>query len=98
MDKPYRRTVDPDLTIMMSESLADAAADVVLHMPNGLDLPVRAADLNAEHAQQQAAYAADVEVDEHGSLRGRDSGRLRSTNRIFRVYVGDLVLRVLAAA
>jgi len=97
MDTLYLRPVDQDLTIMMSEPFADAAADVVLHMPNGMDIPVPAAGLNSEHGMQQADYAADAYVDQNGDLRGRSSGRLRSTNRIRRVYVGDLVLRILAA-
>jgi hypothetical protein len=97
LNKPYRRTVDPHLTIMMSEPLANAGGDVVLRMPNGMDIPVPATGLNAEHGQQQADYAADAYVDDNGDLRGRGSGRLRHTNRIRRVYVGDLVLRVLAA-
>lgn len=97
MSALYRRPVDQNLTIVMSKPFADAAADVVLHMPNGMDIPVPAAGLNTEHGTQQADYAADAFVDQNGDIRGRSSGRLRSTNRIRRVYIGDLVLRVLAA-
>jgi hypothetical protein len=89
MQEPYRRTVQPDHTIFMSESFADPSRDIELLLPSGGSVKDSAATLNHERLRQQAAYAAQANVDADGVLRG-PTGRRRGSNRIRKLDVAHL--------
>jgi hypothetical protein len=93
MMNPYSRTVRPDLMIMMSKPFANPTVDVELRLPTGAVVAVTAATLNREYARQQAAYAAEANVDADGVWRG-PSGARRRTNRIRLVDVAHLVVEL----